>query len=120
MALATAETATAAAGRLWTGLVHGEASPAKLRAVERRDRVLRLVVGAHFDERKSARAAGGLIAHDGHRVHGPGLAEQVLQLGLTDFVRQVSNIQLPTHGHELLCRNRDGTRHRRMSEDVVS
>jgi hypothetical protein len=69
VAAATAETAAAAARRLWTGLVHGEVSAANLRAVERSDRLLRLLIRAHFDEPESPSAAGHLIAHDLRRLH---------------------------------------------------
>jgi len=62
-AVAAAETA-ATARRLWTGFVHGEVSAAKLRSVQHGDRVLRLLIRAHFDEPESAGAPGRLIAHD--------------------------------------------------------
>src|SRR5689334_13486521 len=40
----------AAAPHLGTGLVDGEVSAAHLRSVQRGDRLLRLLIGAHFDE----------------------------------------------------------------------
>src|SRR5262245_44446189 len=93
-----AVTSAAAALGLGASLVDGEVSATNRRPVEGGDRVLRLLVRTHFDEAKSARAAGRLIAHDVHRLHGPGPREQLLQLVFTDFVRQVADIQLPTHG----------------------
>src|SRR5262249_41684829 len=76
-----AEVAAATARCLGTGLVHSQVSAAHLSSVQRSDRLLRLLVCAHLDEREAARAAGHLIAHDRHRVDGASLPEQVLQLG---------------------------------------
>src|SRR5262245_66500813 len=52
----------AAARRLGTRLVDGEVSAANLCPVQRGDRVLRLLVGAHLDERKPTRTTGHSIA----------------------------------------------------------
>jgi hypothetical protein len=94
---ATAKTTAAAARRLWTSLVHGEVSAANLGSVERVDRVLSFLIRAHFDESESTSASGRLIAHYLRRLHRSGTREQLLQLGFTHLVRQISNIQLSTH-----------------------
>src|SRR5262245_27274102 len=106
---------TAAARGLWTGLAHGEVSAANLRPIQRGDGVLRLFIRAHFDEGKSACATGCLIAHDVHRLHRPGPREQVLQVRFTDLVRQVSDVQLPTHDMNSSVAQRRSRRRQRRS-----
>jgi len=90
---AAAETATT--GGLRTGLIHTEAAPTDLTLVQISDGGFRPLVGTHFDERKSARTAGRLVAHDPDRVHRRDAREELLQFGLSDLVRQISNVKLP-------------------------
>src|SRR5262249_20001152 len=79
------------------GLVSRQDSAAHLCSVQRGDRVLRLLVRAHFHEREPARTARHLIAHHRHRFDGSRAREQLLELRFSRFVREVSDIQLPTH-----------------------
>src|SRR5262249_17101024 len=100
----------ATAGGFRPGFIDGETASADLARVQFTNRGLCLFVGAHLDECKPARTASHLIAHDGHRLDRPRPREQLLELGLSNFVRQISDRQLPTHNHGLLCRNRDVSR----------
>src|SRR5438094_70501 len=97
----------AASGGFRARFVDGETTTAQLRLVQLADRGLRLRIGAHFHEREAARASCRLIAHHRHRFDGSGPREHLVQLSFADFVRQISDVQLPTHKHGLLCRNRD-------------
>src|SRR5262245_53274118 len=87
----------AAASGLRTGLVDGETASADLARVQLADRRLSLFVRAHLDERKSARPAGHLVAHDCYGFDGTCPRKQLLEIALSHVVRQVANIQLPTH-----------------------
>jgi len=98
--------AVTAALRLRTGLVDGETSPAELKGIQLVDGLLSFLVGAHLNECKTARAAGRLVAHDIYRLDRSGASEQLVELGLSDFVRQVSHIQLPTHDRTPLSQSR--------------
>src|SRR5262245_7383674 len=97
----------AASRRVRTGFVHGQTASADWVPVQLADRFLRLFISAHLDEPKPTRASGCLIAHHRNRFDGSGASEQLLELGLPNFVREISDIQLPTHEHGLLCRDRD-------------
>src|SRR5262245_878282 len=98
--VAAAKAATARGLR--TSFVDGEAAAADLTRVQFANRGLRLFVCAHLDERKPARTPGHLVAHHGYRFNGSCAREQFLQLGLSNFVRQIPDIQLPTHRQRLL------------------
>src|SRR5262249_51466013 len=52
---------------------------------------------AHFHEREPAGAPRGHIAHHFHRFDSSRAREQLLELCFSRFVREVSDIQLPTH-----------------------
>src|SRR5438105_15454930 len=69
------------------------------------DRLLRLVLGAHLNERKPARPPRGHVAHHFHRFHRAGAGEQVLELRFSGFIREISDIQLSTHDLTPLPRN---------------
>src|SRR5688500_12557073 len=70
VATATAAEATAATrAHLGTSFVDGEITAAEVALVEHADRLLRLLVGGHLDERKTARLAGGHVAHQVDSVH---------------------------------------------------
>src|SRR5439155_26488450 len=90
--------ATAASERwLRTRFVDCEAAPAELKRVQLRDRLLRLFVRRHFDEREPARASCGHIAHHLDRLDGSGARKEFLELRFARFVGQISDIQLSTH-----------------------
>src|SRR5436190_23375623 len=93
--------------------VDGKTASPKLIFIQLCDRLLRLVVGAHLNERKPARAPGGHVAHHFHRFHGAGAGEQVLELRFARFIREISDIQLSTHNLTPLPRNATSTPTRR-------
>ena len=72
---AAATTVAAGALRLRARLVDGQVSAAQLTVVELFDRLLRVLFGSHFDERKPTRAARGHIAHDADALDGSCLTE---------------------------------------------
>src|SRR5262245_13516446 len=95
--------------RLRPRLVDGQIAAADLGGVQLIDRRLCSFVRTHLDERKPARASCRLIAHDRDRFDRSDTGEDLLQFGLSDLVRQVSDIQLPTHtqtplSHPRRCR----------------
>src|ERR687891_1930112 len=83
--------------RLRPRLVDGEAAAAQLIIIQLGDGRSRFLVCAHFHERESTRPPGGHVAHDSDRFDGPGATEELLELCFSRFVREVSDIQLPTH-----------------------
>src|SRR5213593_1327882 len=93
--------------------VDGETAPPKLIFIQLCDRLLRLVIGAHLNERKPARPPRGHVAHYLHRFNGAGTGEQVLQLRFSGFIREISDIQLSTHDLTPLPRNATSTPRRR-------
>src|SRR3954467_5658671 len=99
--------AAAAAGirGLRPRFVDRQTAAAELIFVQLCDRLLRLIVGAHLDEGKPARAPGGHVAHDFHRFHAAGAGEQFLELRFSGFIREISDIQLSTHDLTPLPRN---------------
>src|SRR6185295_9579666 len=96
--------------RLRTRFVDVEAAAAKLKVVQLVDRFGCFLVRSHFHEGEPAGAAGGHVAHHLHRFDGAGAGEQVLKIGFTGFVRQVSNVKSATHLSTLLCRRSDNRR----------
>src|SRR5258707_1116424 len=99
--LATAAV-TAAAGPgtsfLRLGLVHRQGSAIDHLAAHAADRRRGLLVGRHLDEPEPLRPAGLPIGNDLGRLYTPVRGEHVLQLGLGHIERQVSDVQLLTHG----------------------
>src|SRR4030095_13595945 len=93
--------------------VNGETAPPKLIFIQLCDRLLRLVIAAHLNERKPARPSRGHVAHHFHRFHGAGTGEQVLELRFSGFIREISDIQLSTHDLTPLPRNATSTTGRR-------
>src|SRR5690606_35405208 len=71
-------------------LVHRDGPAAERRAIELLDRLVGLLVTRHRDEREAARTSGHAVAHDGDRVDGADLAEQLLELGLAGLERKVA------------------------------
>src|SRR6267142_634179 len=85
--------------------VDGKTAAPKLIFIQLCDRLLRLVLGAHLNERKPTRAPRGHVAHHFHRFHRAGAGEQVLELRFSGFIREISDIQLSTHDLTPLPRN---------------
>src|SRR5690349_11810931 len=86
-AATSAEPAPAAAARaafLGPGLVHRERASPHLLAVQRGDRRLRLLVGAHLDEAEAFRLPGGTISDHLRRAHRAVRREQLLQVRVAD------------------------------------
>src|SRR5436190_5989748 len=91
--------------RLRPRFVVGQTAAPKLIFIQLCDRLLRLVLGAHLNERKPTRAPRGHVAHHFHRFHRAGAAEQLLELRFSGFIREISDIQLSTHDLTPLPRN---------------
>src|SRR5205814_2165384 len=98
-AATTSEAAAAAAAalRLRTVVVDGQPPPAHLLLIEFGSRLLRLLVGGHFDECKSVPASGCGIAHHADRFDRPCATEQFLQFSFAGRVRQFAHIQPTPH-----------------------
>jgi hypothetical protein len=105
-AAATA-TEVAAANRLRPRLVDDQRPAIKLVLMEFVDRLLRVFVGRHFDKRKPARPAGGLVAHHAHVVDSSGAAEEFCQFFVRALIREVANVQSAAHRCETLSRASD-------------
>ena len=63
-----------------------------LLTVQRRDRRLGFLIGAHFDETEPLGSAGVAIIDDLRRDHGPVLSKQLLEFRAIHLVAQVANI----------------------------
>src|SRR5437773_6433722 len=87
------------------GFVDGKSASPKLIFIQLCDRLLRLVLSAHLNERKPARPPRGHVAHYFHRFHRAGAGEQVPELRFSGFIREISDIQLSTHDLTPLPRN---------------
>jgi hypothetical protein len=96
-AAAAVTTAAAATWGLGTRFIHGDATAIELRFVQLLDGGLCRFIGLHFDERKSPRSPGHLVAHDVHRVNGSHCLEHFLQPTLISIEREVSDEQFPSH-----------------------
>jgi hypothetical protein len=82
---------TAAAFRTRTRFVDRQRPTFELALIQAIDCALCVVVRSHLDERKSSRAARGLVAHHANRFHGAKGRKQLLELGLSRRVGQVAN-----------------------------
>src|SRR6266545_1672875 len=97
-AVATAATVCASAARgLRARLVDGEAAAAELMLVEHRDRLLRILVGRHFDEREAARAARGHITHHVDAVDRARGREERAEVLVVGVVREVADVEFSCH-----------------------
>src|SRR5687767_15459906 len=96
-AAAAKTTAAAWPRRLRPRFVHRQGASTELMAVELRNRLLRIIVAGHLDERESAGAAGDAVAHHGDRFHLARLAEQRLEILLHSFVRQIAHEEFAAH-----------------------
>jgi len=83
--------------RLRPRFVHDQRASAHVRSVKLLDGRLCILFGLHFNERETARAARGVVAHDAHRFNGARLPEQILELVLPSAEWEIPNEQLPTH-----------------------
>src|SRR5262245_17577959 len=80
-AAAAAEAATTAApSLLWARLVDVQTSSFEFLLIQRRARRTSGIVIRHFDERETARAAGGMVANQVHRFHSTVSREQLFEL----------------------------------------
>src|SRR4051812_16567564 len=89
--------AARAGRRLRARLVHGEVAAAELMVVQLLDRVLRVLVGRHFDEREAAGAAGRLIAHHVDAVDRADRAKQRAEILVVGVVGKVADVELSCH-----------------------
>src|SRR5262249_37927537 len=98
-AAAVAAESAAAAGefRFGSGFVHRQAAAAHLILIELGSGLLRFLVSGHLDEREPARAPRRGVAHDAHRFHRAGLAEELLQFRLARRIGQIPNVKPSTH-----------------------
>jgi hypothetical protein len=92
-------TASAATATIFarTRFVDGQGPAAMLLAIERRDRRLGFLIGAHLDEAESLGSARVAIVDDLSRNNRAVLCEQLLEFRAIDLVAQVPNIKLLTH-----------------------
>jgi hypothetical protein len=91
------KTTTALPNFLRPRLIDGQGTSTKLMAVELRHRLLRLLVGRHFDECESPRSTGHTIAHDGDGLYLPGLSEQCFEILFHRLIRKIPDEQFATH-----------------------
>jgi hypothetical protein len=95
-ASAAATTVTAAttwwACFTWACFVHRQGAAFDRLAVELRDRVLRILVGRHRDERKAARLTRELILHERDFLHGARLSEKILKIGFGRVEGKISYV----------------------------
>src|SRR5690349_23298270 len=98
-AAAAKSTATAAAPTrlLRTRFVHCQCPAAHIRAIERRNRGLRLGIRGHFHESKAAGLPGELVRDNPRRSDRPMRAKQITQLLLGRRIGQPTDINLRTH-----------------------
>jgi hypothetical protein len=101
-AAAAAAAATAATAGTLLSFVHLEGSPVQLATVELLDRLLRLLIRAHLDEREAPRATRLAIHHDLHVCDGPDLPEGLAKAELSGVVRKIPDIETSTHWSFLL------------------
>jgi hypothetical protein len=91
-ATTSAATATAAALFARAGFVDGQRAAAMFLAVERADRRLGFLIGAHLDEAESFGSAGVAIVDDLGGDYRPMLSKQLLEFRAIDLVAQVANV----------------------------
>jgi hypothetical protein len=99
-AAATTEAAAARAGRTGfhrTGFVHHEATATELLAIHGIDGGLCLRIIAHFDETETFRAAGVTFHHDFGAGNGTVCCERLLQIFVTERIRQVAYVKFVAH-----------------------
>lgn len=91
-AATTAATATTTAAFLRTGFIHGEIAAFNVLAIECGDRVLRLLIGAHFDETEAFGASGFTVGDHLRRLHRTVFGKHLFQVVTADTVAQVAYI----------------------------
>src|SRR5262245_16890838 len=72
--------------------------------MELANRLLRVFVGHHLDEREATRATGRLIAHNTNVVHCSRAAEELRQLLVRGLIGKVTHVQSAAHRCEILSR----------------
>src|SRR5205085_10821693 len=78
---AVTATTAAAAWRTWfarTRFINGERAPLERLAINFRNRLLRILVGAHRDKGEAARFAGEFVLHQHDFLHRTGLRKKLL------------------------------------------
>jgi hypothetical protein len=99
-----AATEVAATNRLRPRLVDDQRATVELILMQFVDRLLSVLIAHHFDECESARTPSGLVAHDANVIHCTGAAEQLRELFVRAFIREVANVQSAAHRCETLSR----------------
>jgi hypothetical protein len=97
---ATAEATTTGTGRTWlhrTGFVDHETATTDLLAVHCIDSGLSLRIIAHFNETETLGAAGVTFHHDFGTGDGTVLRERLLQIIVTERIRQVAYVKFVAH-----------------------
>src|SRR5262245_10947659 len=98
--VATTPVAAATTSRLaGLGLVDREAPAVELMILQTLDGRLRLGLAAHLHEAEALAPAGGAVLDDLRTLHDSEPGEQLLQVGVTDLIGQVPDIQFPAHHH---------------------
>jgi hypothetical protein len=106
-ATAATETTAATPWRHRPRFVHGERAAAEALLMELRDRVLRVLLGRHFDKCEAAPTPGVTVPHDADGRHRAGFREQIGQVRFIDVVGEIADIQFVAHGHSALCASID-------------
>jgi hypothetical protein len=96
-AAVTAAATTAAAFLAWTSFVDRQGPALDFLAVQAGYGRPGFLIAAHLDEPKSLAAAGVAVGDDLRAADRTESREQLLQVGATDTVAQISNVQLPSH-----------------------
>jgi hypothetical protein len=104
--VASATTASPAPLIARTGFIHAERASVYLLAVQLAHGVLRIAIGRHRDECKSAGFPREFILHQQDFCHSASLREQVLQLDLRRRERQVAYVQSISHNGLDFCLRR--------------
>jgi hypothetical protein len=94
----TAAAAATAAIFAWARFIHGELAAIDVLIVQSLDRPLAFLAAAHFHEPETFGSAGIAIDDDLHGQNRPVLLEQTLQIRVGHAVRQITDIQLHSHG----------------------
>jgi hypothetical protein len=92
-AVAAATASTAGRTRFaWTGLIDSQRSPFDGLAIEFCDSFLRVCLGRHSDERKTARFTGEFILHQGDFLHRASLRKEILKISFRRVEGKISYV----------------------------
>src|SRR5262245_42512069 len=100
---ASAAAATESSLGLRSGFIHHQRASIHLMLVELADRLLRIVVARHLDERKPARAPGRHVPHHPDVVYLARPAEQLGELVFRGGIREVADVESPAHAVTYSC-----------------